>query len=217
MSTPSNHRRITAFLLVAVVLMLACGVSTSSSGSGSAATQAALQLQGTAMVLQLTQAAINAPAQVQTANPPAAVPPQNTTGTAAPPQNTPTGTATPRIVLNPNATEVTYGQAVSGYPKKSTGLLFGFKGTQDDTVTILLSSSNARPPTDQKCLGLTASTTFTLQTPNNTMPATVEATHLTTIRDYKLPATAAYYVTVTCGGNGCNGYCTQADLTVNKN
>lgn len=207
MSTPANHRRITAFLLVAVALMLACGVSTTSSGSGSAATQAALQLQGTAMVLQLTQAAINAPAQVQPANSPAAVPPQNT----------PTGTAAPRIVLNPNAIEVTYGQSASGYPKKSSGLLFGFKGTQDDNVTILLSSSNARPPTDAKCIGLSASTTFTLQTPNLTMPAAVEATHLTTIREFKLPATAAYYVTVTCGGNGCNGYCTQADLSVNKN
>lgn len=207
MSTPSNPRRITAFLLVAVALMLACGVSTTSSGSGAAATQAALQLQGTAMVLQLTQAALNIPAQVQPVNPPA----------AGPTQNAATATVAPRIVLDVNATEVTYGQAVSGYPRKSTGLLFGFKGTQDDNVTILLSSSNARPATDQKCLGLSASTTFTLKTPNLTMPATAEATHLTTIRDFKLPTTAAYYITITCGGSGCNGYCTQADLSVNKN
>jgi hypothetical protein len=214
MSTPSNHRRITAFLLVAVVLMLACGVSTSSSGSGSAATQAALQLQGTAMVLQLTQAALNVPAQVQPVNPPAAGATENTAG---PTPNTGTATVAPRIVLDLNSIEITYGQALSGYPRKNQGTIYGFKGTQDDNVTILLTSSSARPATDPKCLGLTASTNFTLKTPKNTMPAIVEATHLATIRDLKLPATGAYYVTVTCGGNGCNGYCFQADLAVNKN
>lgn len=207
MSKQSNHRRMTVFLLVAVALMLACGVSTTSSGSGPAAgTQAALQIQGTAMVLQLTQVALNSGQQVQPVNPP-----------AAPIQDTPTATVAPKIVLNPNSLEIMYGQTLSSYPRKAVGTMYGFKGTQDDNVTIVLASSNARPPTDPKCLGLTASTNFTLKTPNVELPATVEATHLTAIRDYKLPATAAYYITVTCGGSGCNGYCTQADLSVNKN
>jgi hypothetical protein len=207
MSKQSNHPRITAFLLVAVALMLACGISTSSaSAPGAAATQAALQIQGTAMVLQLTQAALNSGQQVQPANSPG----------AATAQNTSTATVAPRIVLDPNAVEITYGQSLSHYPRKNQGVTYGFKGTQDDVVTILVGSSNARPASDPKCIGLTASTTFTLKTPNTVMAATNEATHLSTIRDYKLTATGAYYLTITCVGGGCNGYCSQADVSVNK-
>jgi hypothetical protein len=64
----------TAFLALAVALALACGVCTSSPASapGVDATTAALQLQGTALALQLTQAAMGAPPQAQAPNPPAA-------------------------------------------------------------------------------------------------------------------------------------------------
>jgi len=200
MSRRSTSRKIMTILLVSVGLMLACGAggTPSISAPAVAATQAALQLQGTALVLQLTQAAMNVPPQVQPANSPAAA------------------TVTPRVVLNLNAIEIMYGQKLSNYPRKSQVTIYGFKGTQDDTVTILLASSNARPPTDAKCLGVTASTTFTFKTPNREIPATVEATHLSAIRDYKLPATAAYYVTVTCIGGGCNGYCFEADISLDK-
>ena len=69
MSDQSRNRGIAAWLLGAVVIMLACSVSTGAPAAPVApvasqapafdATKAALELQGTAMSLQLTQAAIN--------------------------------------------------------------------------------------------------------------------------------------------------------------
>ncbi len=67
MSTPSRYRGITVFLLIAVALALACAVTGTAPAASPAfdPTKAALELQGTALSLQLTQAAINSQAQSQ--------------------------------------------------------------------------------------------------------------------------------------------------------
>jgi hypothetical protein len=212
MSTQPTARRVTALLLLAMGLVLACGVVSSSPTSPQLAldaTKAALQLQGTAMALQLTQAALAG--QLPQPGAPAA------SATAMPTETQPvyTATATPVIRLQPDAIEISYGEKLGDYPRKSAGTLWGFKGIKGDIVTIVLVSSNARP-TEPACSGTTAITTFTLQTPRSDLQATNESPHLSSVRDYELPVSGPYYVLATCSGSGCNGHCTEADLTLEK-
>jgi len=217
MITKSRKRGMTIFLLMGVVFVLACGISTTPPASQAIdPTVAALQMQATAMILQMTQAAL--PQQGQGA----ATPTQNNQSTPLPVPATPsetqpvyTATSTPRIILQPLATEILYGEKQSSYPRKNSGILYGFKGYQGDIVTIVLESSDARPNTPS-CSFSTTSTTFTLQTPNLDLPATVESPHLSSMRDYELQDSAAYYIMVTCGGGSCNGNCIQADLSLDK-
>lgn len=75
MSTPRRTWGFVLFLLTSLALILACSVSTGSPSPAPAfdPTKASLELQATAMSLQLTQAALNAQSQVQpTAEQPAA-------------------------------------------------------------------------------------------------------------------------------------------------
>ena len=185
------------------------------------ATTVALQLHATALSLQLTQAALNAQSQAQSLTQAAAATAEHGSRPAQP-QPTPTETqavgtetAAPRVPLQPGTIEIAYGQKLGSFPRKSEGITYGFQGAKGDNVTIVLESSNARPK-DAYCKTVSASTTFTLRTPSGQLPATVEATHLSAIRDYVLPGSAAYYVLVTCTGGGCNAYCTEADLSVEK-
>lgn len=99
MSPQSKHRGMTAFLPLAIALMLACDLGTSSpaSGPGVDATTAALQLQGTALALQLTQAAMGAQPQAQPPNPPASAPTANAPAAAQQPLATPTADVEARI------------------------------------------------------------------------------------------------------------------------
>jgi hypothetical protein len=61
MSTKSKRQRVVGFLLIAIVVILACGVATPPAAAPAYdPTKAALELQGTAMALQLTQSALNA-------------------------------------------------------------------------------------------------------------------------------------------------------------
>ena len=204
-----------AFLMFAVALMLACGISsgTPAAEPGAAATTAALQLQNTALALQLTQAVLAS--QLQQPGTPAATLAAPTLSAPAETQPVYTATATPIIRLQPDATEISYGQKLGSYPRKSAGTLWGFKGIQGDIVTILLVSSNARPD-EPACKDATASTNFTLQTPRSQLPGTYESPHLSSVRDYELPTSGAYYVLATCSGSGCNGRCTEADLSLEK-
>jgi len=88
-----RHRRF-AFLLAALLLTLACsGVSAVEAPPAFDPTKAALELQGTAMAIQLTQAALNN-AQPQPAAPPSATP---EAPAAAPPQATVTPDLDARI------------------------------------------------------------------------------------------------------------------------
>ena len=224
MARKSQHQRMMALLLLAAGIILACGVSLGAPQAAPSAdsTTVALQLQGTAMSLQLTQVALSGQSQAQSLTQTAAAEPQNTAEAAASPQPTPTETqqvgtetAAPRVQLDPGSIEITYGQKLGSFPRKSEGVTYGFQGSKGDTVTIVLESSNARPK-DAYCKTVSASTTFTLMTPSGQLPATVEATHLSAIRDYELPGTAAYYVMVTCSGSACNAYCTEADLSLEK-
>jgi hypothetical protein len=84
MSTSSKNRGVVTFLLISVALILACAVSTAAPIASPAfdPTKAVLELQGTAMSLQLTQAAIGAQQQVQ---PVAIEPTQPPAPTSAPP------------------------------------------------------------------------------------------------------------------------------------
>jgi hypothetical protein len=84
MPTPIRKRRITAILGMAVALMLACSVSLTppETAPTADATRAALEMQGTAMSLQMTQSALSAAQQVQPTAPP---PPAPTDTEAAPP------------------------------------------------------------------------------------------------------------------------------------
>jgi hypothetical protein len=213
MSTQPTTRGVTALLLFAVGLILACGVVTTAPTSAplaADATKASLQLQSTAMALHLTQAALASQLQ----QPAATLPPQ---ATSAPTETQPvyTATVTPVIRLQVDAIEISYGDKLGSYPRKSAGTLWGFKGMKGDIVTIVLTSSNARPG-EPVCNGATASTTFTLQTPRSQLQATYESPHLSSVRDYELPASGAYYVLATCSGSGCNGHCTEADLSLEK-
>ena len=220
MARISQHNRRMAFLLIAAGIILACGVSLAPPAAPTAdSTTVALQLQGTAMSLQLTQAALNAQAQGQA--PAQAAATQDSAAESPQPQptstetQTVTETAAPRVPLQPGTIEIDYGQKVGSFPRKSEGVTYGFQGAKGDNVTIVLESSNARPK-DPYCKTVTASTTFTLKTPSGQLPATMEATHLSAIRDYVLPGSAAYYVLVTCTGGACNAYCTEADLSLEK-
>ena len=70
MSIRSRNWGFVLFLLASVVLILACSISTSATQAPAAppvfdATKAALELQATAMSLQMTQSALNSQAQVQ--------------------------------------------------------------------------------------------------------------------------------------------------------
>jgi hypothetical protein len=95
MSTRSQSWKVTAFALVSVIVILACGATGTTSEPGPAfdSTKAVLELQGTSMALQLTAAALNPNQPVQPANP-TAEPAQ-----AAPPaaQVTPTPDVEARI------------------------------------------------------------------------------------------------------------------------
>lgn len=219
MSTQPTRRGITALFLLAVGLILACGVVTTSPISPPSpppaldATKAALQLQSTAMVLQLTQAALARQAQQPSA--PAAPPAGQAPPTPSETEPVYTATSTPVIRLRPDAIEISYGEKLGDYPRKSAGILWGFKGIKGDIVTIILKSSNTRP-NEPACNGLTASTTFTLQTPRTQLQANFESAHLSSMRDYELPVSGAYYVLATCSGSGCNGHCTEADLSLEK-
>ena len=72
MSTQSRNCQITAFALVSIMVILACGVTVNSPQATPAfdTTKAALELEGTALSLQLTQAALNADQPVPPAQPP---------------------------------------------------------------------------------------------------------------------------------------------------
>ncbi len=216
MSTQPTTRRVTALLPLAVGFILACGVVSSAPTSPQLAldaTKAALQLQGTAMALQLTQAALAG--QLQQPAAPAATLTAQALSLPTETQPVYTATATPNIRLQPDATEITYGQKLGTYPRKSAGTLWGFKGIKGDIVTIVLVSSSARPD-EPACKDATASTNFTLQTPSSQFPATYESPHLSSVRDYELLTSGAYYVLATCSGSGCNGHCTEADLSLEK-
>jgi hypothetical protein len=222
MARQAQHHRMMVFLLLAAGIILACGVSLGApqAAPGADSTTIALQLHTTALSLQLTQASLSGQLQGQSLTEAAAT--QNTAAESPQPQPTPsetqpvgTETAAPRVQFEPGTIEITYGQTLGSFPRKSEGVTYGFQGAKGDSVTIVLESSNARPK-DASCKTVTASTTFRLRSPNGQLPATVEATHLSAIRDYELPGSAAYYVTVTCSGSGCNAYCTEADLSVEK-
>jgi hypothetical protein len=101
----------------------------------------------------------------------------------------PTATISANVPLEYGATELAYGEKRGSYPRKSEGTTFGFQGAQGDVITIVLASSNARPQ-DSRCKDWVASTNFTLSLPSGEVPATVESAHLSSLRDYKLPAEA---------------------------
>ncbi len=84
MSTRSHNRRLVVSLGVVLVVTLACSLSLTppESPTGPDPTKAALELQGTAMSLQLTQSALGAAQQPQPTVPP---PPASTDTEAAPP------------------------------------------------------------------------------------------------------------------------------------
>jgi hypothetical protein len=216
MTGKNHHHRILVSLVLATGIILACGVSLSAPPVAPSAdsTTVVLQLQATQLSVQLTQAALNRGSQSPTQGPVEESAPEQATATETA-QPTSTETAGPPVPLQPGAIEITYGQKLGSFPRKSEGITYGFQGAKGDSVTIVLESSNARPK-DASCKTVTASTTFTLITPSRDVPATVEATHLSAIRDYVLPGSAAYYVTVTCSGGGCNAYCTEADLSLEK-
>jgi hypothetical protein len=84
MSSRTRSRRISVALAVTVALMLACSVSLTPPETAPAtdATKAALEMQGTAMSLELTQSALGAAQQPQATLPP---PPTATATETAPP------------------------------------------------------------------------------------------------------------------------------------
>lgn len=210
MSKQYKNLGATLFFLLAVTLIFACSVTTSPPNTpGFDPTIAALQMQGTALSLHMTQAALQPPAQGTSTPEPGAL------GTPTETQPVYTPTATPRIIIQSDAIEITYGDKLSSYPRKSSGILYGFKGTKGDSVTILLESSNAHPNTPSCSLSST-STTFSLQTPHIDLAATFESPHLSSLRDYVLQDLAAYYIMVTCTGSSCNGNCVQADLSLDN-
>jgi hypothetical protein len=199
--------RVAVFLVLATGLILACSlVFPGTPPPAVDATAIALQLKATALSLQMTQAAMNAQLQ-----------PPPTPEAEAPPSETQAATATvpATVQLEYGAIELAYGQKQGSYPRKSGGTTYGFQGAQGDVVTIVLASSNARPQ-DARCKDWVASTTFTLRTPGSQVPSSVESPHLSSLRDFELPGSGAYYILVTCTGSGCNGYCTEADLSLEK-
>jgi hypothetical protein len=207
--------RIIVFLVLVTGLMLSCGLAFSGTPAPTVdATTIALQLKATALSLQLTQAALNAQPQPQST--PQAVAPvapsaTETAGVTA----TATATIAAKVQFEYGAIELAYGEKRGSYPRKSEGITYGFQGAQGDVVTIILASSNARPQ-DARCKDWVASTTFTLRMPSGPVPATIESAHLSSLRDYELPGSAAYYILTTCSGGSCNGYCTEADLSLEK-
>ena len=93
MAKPRNTRGVVLCLVVAISLALACSVSTAAPTAAPPAfdaTKAALELQGTAMALQLTQAAMNA-------QPPVSGQPVSEQPTAAPPPTAAAPTAVPPV------------------------------------------------------------------------------------------------------------------------
>ena len=217
MPSQSVRGGIAKLLAVAVVITLSCNFLTGPSAAPPKsldATKAALQVQGTALALRLTQTALSrqlsppvVPAETLTPESPSAL---------GETQATTTATAEPVVSLRPDAIEISYGQRLGSYPRKSEGVLYGFKGFKGDVVTIVLASSNARPSEPACGSFATSSTTFTLQTPGSQLAATNESAHLSSMRDYELPASGGYYIKVTCVGGGCNGHCTEADLSLEK-
>jgi hypothetical protein len=204
MSLEMKHHAMVVFLLSSVGLILACGLSFSSPqpAPGVDPTLAVLQLQGTAMVLQLTQSAMNAQQPIQPADSPTAAP-------------TPTETAGPLMPFQMGTIELTYGEKASSYPRKNQSTLFGFQGTKGDRVVILVESSAARP-NDPSCKGKTGAVSFILRVLGSAVPGVSEGGSLSALRDYELPRTTAYYIEVSCAGSGCNAYCIAADATVQK-
>ncbi len=107
MSTKFTTRGMTGFWVAAVALVMACSVSTNAGPAATQpqqppafdATKAALELQGTAMALQLTQAALSVPQQLPPANPnpPAEPPTQNAPAPTAQILATPTQDVEARI------------------------------------------------------------------------------------------------------------------------
>ncbi len=216
MAPTSQRLRGAVFLVLATGLILGCGLSFPATSAPSVdATTIALQLKATALSLQLTQVAVNSASQPQAATEPAAQAAPSETEAAPVAIATATATVAPKVQFEYGTIELAYGQRLGSYPRKSEGITYGFQGAQGDVVTIILASSNARPQ-DARCKDWVSSTTFTLRTPGSQVPATLETAHLSSLRDYELPGSAAYYVLVSCSGSGCNGYCTEADVSVEK-
>ena len=212
MSSKSLRGVSSAVLAAAVAMTLACSFLTgpATSPRDFSGTQASLQMQSTAMALRLTQTALANQLQ-----PPGAPLTPQALSTPAGTQAATTATETAVVRLQPDATEISYGQRLGSYPRKSAAIRYGFKGSKGDIVSIVLVSSNARP-NEPACSAATSSTTFTLETPGSQLEATNESPHLSSIKDYELPASGAYYISVSCNGGGCNGHCTEADLSLEK-
>ncbi len=99
MQTKSGRRGIIAIALVSLIVILACGVTVNSPQAPAPAfdsTKAALELEATAMSLQLTSSALDAAQPAQPAEPPAA-PPEVVPPAPPPVQATPTADIEARI------------------------------------------------------------------------------------------------------------------------
>ena len=119
MSTPRRTWGFVLLLLTSLALILACSVSTEAPAPAPAfdATKAALELQGTAMSLQLTQAALNAQPQPQVEQPAVEQPPANPPPAAAteapqppPTENVEAKIKTAKVLLYEDTDELGIGQ-----------------------------------------------------------------------------------------------------------
>lgn len=115
MSTQSKNRGMIISLLLTAALILACGVTLTTPESPPAfdATKAALELQGTAMSLQLTQAALNSQPPVQPIGAPPSQAPEPAQVQPTPTQDFEARMKSAKILVYENTDELGVGMWVS--------------------------------------------------------------------------------------------------------
>jgi len=217
MSFQSKHLRVTAILLLTIPFMQACqqftsdAPSTAEAALGPQQTLAAFGQQTQAVsAMQTNTALVSQPEQV--ASPIATITPL-VLPTSTETQLVSIGTVVPVIPPNGAPIQILYGQNLSGVPKNQH-IIYVFGGTQGDVITILLESTVLGPNRPSCINSSPARVSFILKTPKTRVASINQSPQVSSLRDYVLPSSSAYYIDVSCSGRLCT--CTQTDITLER-
>ena len=100
-------------------------------------------------------------------------------------------------------------------PRQET-LRYGFYGDKDDTVAVSFGIFNARPQ-HQFCTGRAKNLTYSLRNEQGDMldSASLHENQSVT-KSAQLPLAGMYYINVTCAGSGCDAFCAEMTVALEK-
>jgi hypothetical protein len=207
-------QRLNAFLLLMILVSLACGsgqgdVQTAIAGTKAYESHLATALAGTlaaaappAVAAQPTEPAPTEPAATEAPSPTPA-PEATATATKAPPP------------AMPGALAIEYGQTVGYMPRQET-IMYSFVGAQDDSVLVRVEVSNARPKMPF-CDNRPMKSDFVVMNDRLVpMNPSSPGSNPTTTQIYQLPYSGRYYISATCHGGACDAFCAELDVHIEQ-